>query len=96
MTPDQLELRVCSIDRFSTYVFTCPACHHVVTKPAEDPRVVRLLTSVGVRSTYWTMPAELDEPHDGPPLTSDDLIDLMLLLDQPDWALRLTASPSRR
>jgi hypothetical protein len=25
------------------------------------------------------------ETHDGPPLTTDDLLDFHLLLEQPDW-----------
>ena len=96
MGPEHLELRLAADPRHSTYVFTCPSCETLVIKPAADARVRRALLAVGVRSVEWSFPAELDEVHRGSPLTEDDLIDLMLLLEQPDWALRLSASPSRR
>ena len=96
MTPEHLELRVCTDLQRSTYVFTCPSCDTLISKPAADARVRRALLAVGVRTVEWSFPAELTETHNGPPLTEDDLIDLMLLLEQPDWALRLSASPSRR
>lgn len=96
MRPEHLELRVCADPQRSTYVFTCPSCNVLIVKPAADSRVRRALLAVGVRSVEWSIPAELTEVHHGAPLTEDDLIDLMLLLEQPDWALRLSASPSRR
>ena len=96
MRPEHLELRVCSDPKYSTYHFSCPSCHRLITKPAADGRVRLALLGVGVHMVEWSLPDELHEPHDGPPLTSDDLIDLMLLLEQPDWALRLSGTSSRR
>lgn len=91
LEPSQVELRICSIPDRSVYAFTCPSCRTSVLKPAADPRVVTLLRSVGVPSVGWEFPVELNERRDGPPLTGDDLIDLMLLLEQPDFMDRLSA-----
>ena len=96
LSPSQLELRICSTPERSVYAFTCPSCAISVIKPAADPRIITLLQSVGVPSIGWVIPAEFDEPRGGPTLTSDDLIDLMLLLDEPDWLDRLTAQSTSR
>jgi predicted RNA-binding Zn-ribbon protein involved in translation (DUF1610 family) len=92
MEPAELELRVCTTVEASTYHFTCPRCDQIVVKPASDGRIVTLLQSVGVPTVYWELPAELSEPHAGPPITMDDLIDLHELLDRPDWAEQLTSA----
>lgn len=86
LAPDELELRICSASFASTYLFTCFRCEKVVVKSASDGRIVTLLTSVGVPTVYWQLPAELFEAHDGPPITLDDLIDLRLALESPNWA----------
>lgn len=93
LTPSDLELRICSSPVASTYAFTCTKCEEVIVKPAADARVVTLLTSVGVPTVYWDLPAEMFETHDGPLLTLDDLIDLRLALDSPQWA-QLIGLPS--
>ena len=93
LTPADLELRICSASFASTYHFTCTECENVVVKPAADGRVVTLLTSVGVPTVHWDLPAELTEAHDGPALTLDDLIDLRLALDSENWA-RLIGLPA--
>lgn len=95
MSPKNLELRVCSKQEASIYLFNCPACEEVIVKPASDRRIVTLLTSVGVRTIRWDLPAELDEAHEGPPLTHDDLLDLHLLLDRSDWLELLQHVPAR-
>ncbi|MGH2728380.1 MAG: hypothetical protein ACRDKS_15535 [Actinomycetota bacterium] len=92
LKPDQLELRICSVPNRSVYAFTCPSCRISIIKPAADRRIVNLLRSVGVSTVGWAIPAELDEMREGEPINSDDLIDLMLLLEQPDWLDRLTAT----
>jgi predicted RNA-binding Zn-ribbon protein involved in translation (DUF1610 family) len=96
LDPAQLELRICSVPDRSVYAFTCPSCFESVIKPAADPRVVTLLQSVGVQTVGWEVPAEFDEQRAGPPLNSDDLIDLMLALEEPDWFDRLTAARTLR
>lgn len=89
LTPDDIQLRVCTYSPASFYLFQCPVCHEVVQKAADD-RVVQLLISGGVSATVWELPGELRERRDGPPLTLDDLLDLHLLLEQPDWFDRLS------
>jgi hypothetical protein len=66
----------------STFSFTCPKCGKQATKPA--PEGVRNLLGLasGVRWNVIQPPAELEESHDGPPLTLDDLIDLMMELEK--------------
>jgi hypothetical protein len=87
LAPTDLELRICTnISNASTYNFTCTECEKLIVKAADDHRIVTLLTSVGVPTITWELPAELFEAHDGPPLTLDDLIDLRLALEAPNWA----------
>lgn len=94
LVPNDIELRLCTVQDMSTYHFTCRRCDKIVAKPAADERIVMLLTSVGVRLVQWELPAELRETHDGPPISIDDLIDLRLLLERPDWAELLAGASS--
>lgn len=88
LTPDDIELRVCTHAPASFYQFVCPLCGDEVQKPADD-RVVQLLISGGVSATVWELPDEVQEMHRGPAFTADDLLDFHLLLEQPDWFDRL-------
>ncbi|MBI4729631.1 MAG: hypothetical protein HY775_09065 [Acidobacteria bacterium] len=89
LTPDDIELRVCTYSPASYYLFECPLCHETIQKPADD-RVVQLLISGGVNATVWELPAEMRETHEGPPISLDDVLDFHLLLAQPDWFSQLT------
>jgi hypothetical protein len=91
LTPPDVELRVHRVEKHSFYAFVCPACLATVTKPA-DKRVVRLLTSGGVPARPWNPPGEVLERRTGPALTWDDLLDLHLELQSPDWLARLQAA----
>ena len=84
LTPDDIELRVCTHAPASYYQFVCPLCSEEVQKPADD-RVVQLLISGGVPATVWELPQEVRESHEGPAFTPDDMLDFHLLLEQPDW-----------
>ena len=95
LTPPDVELRVCQVEERSHYAFVCPECHRTVSKPA-DRRVVRLLTSGGVPARPWDPPEEALEPRSGPALTWDDLLDLHLELESPDWWARLEAARALR
>jgi hypothetical protein len=88
LTPDDIELRVCTHAPASYYQFDCPLCTTLVQKPADD-RVVQLLISGGVPATVWELPDEVRESRNGPPLSMDDLLDLHLLLRQDDWFAQL-------
>jgi hypothetical protein len=59
-----------------------------VSKPAEA-RIVDLLVSSGVRLSVWHMPAELDEPRAGDPISYDDLLEFHFQLQQEGWFERL-------
>jgi len=61
------------------YVFHCPGCKQHVRRKAHAI-TVRLLERL-VPVERIEIPAEALEPHEGPPLTEDDLIELMLDLD---------------
>lgn len=69
----EVQVLVCSTTNRGSYAFTCPSCRLAVTK-ATDPRVVDVLVASGATLAVWTMPAELTEPHSGPPISYDDLL----------------------
>jgi len=91
MTSADVTVRICSDDDSGSYWFRCPACVGPVSRAA-SPRVVELLVSSGVRIEMWRAPAELDEPHYGPPLTFDDLLEFHELLATDDWRDDLSRS----
>jgi hypothetical protein len=93
LTPDDIELRVCTHAPASYYEFACPLCADQVRKPADD-RIVQLLISGGVSATVWELPDELRD-QSGPALTLDDLLDFHLLLQEPDWFDRLLRVSAR-
>jgi hypothetical protein len=72
---------VCSSTNQGAYLFRCPKCHAAINKYIES-RLVDLLVASGVRLKVWHLPAELDEPHGGPEITLDDIIDLHYALDR--------------
>jgi len=82
LEPCDFLLVVCAADaERSFYQFTCPQCSSLVTKHA-SPRVVEGLASRGV--PVGGLPAEALEERAGPPLTTDDLLDLVLALERGD------------
>jgi predicted RNA-binding Zn-ribbon protein involved in translation (DUF1610 family) len=94
LTPDDIELRVCTHAPASYYQFACPLCGDDVQKPADD-RVVQLLISGGVTATVWELPEEAREARPGPAFTADDILDFHMLLERQDWfehLLKTTAS----
>jgi predicted RNA-binding Zn-ribbon protein involved in translation (DUF1610 family) len=64
-----------------TLDFRCPGCAGHVRCPADHETVAALAALVPVEEMH--VPSEALEPHTGPPLSLDDLIDLMLDLDPP-------------
>ncbi|MCW2777644.1 MAG: hypothetical protein JWN17_1369 [Frankiales bacterium] len=83
LTPADVALMVCSHAPLSYYAFHCTTCSEEVRKPADD-HVVSLLVSGGVPAQVWDLPAEALEPHTGPVLTYDDLLDFALQLGTGD------------
>jgi hypothetical protein len=91
LAPLQVQVRVCLDDQRSSYAFRCPSCSHPVARPVEN-RLVELLASSGSPVSLWHLPAELDEPHDGPEITHDDLLDFHELLTRDDsWFVALVS-----
>jgi len=89
-----LTVRVCSDDEGGSYTFRCPTCAAAVAKEASR-RIVDLLVSSGVRIEVWRRPAELNEAHEGPPISPDDLLDFHLLLRRNGWFDDLSAMVRR-
>jgi hypothetical protein len=82
----------------SCYRFSCPECALYVEKPA-DAKIAALLTTGGVPVEDAPEPTAAaavtghpEAPEPGPPLTLDDLLDLHLALEAPDWLDRLVAA----
>lgn len=94
LTPTDLSLMVCSHSALSYYHFACPSCASDVRKPADD-HVVSLLMSGGVPATVWEVPDEALEPHTGPDLSYDDLLDFALHLGTTDLLAEVAAAPVR-
>ncbi len=95
MTIRDVRVRLCSTTNQGSYSFRCPSCRLLVSKPIE-PSVVDVLVLAGVRIVVWAMPAELDEPHVGEPVSYDDLLEFHFQLQRADWFEQLvcaSASP---
>jgi predicted RNA-binding Zn-ribbon protein involved in translation (DUF1610 family) len=90
LTVDQLTAIVCATNNEGSYAFQCPECGMAVVKEAEA-HVVELLASAGVRLSVFELPAELEEPHLGQPLTHDDLLAFHDRLQGDDWFAEVEA-----
>jgi len=84
LTSRDVTVQVCATNNQGSYAFRCPECLLAVSKLAEQ-RIVDLLVSSGVRLSVFSMPAELEEPRYGPPISYDDLLDFHLLLQEDGW-----------
>jgi hypothetical protein len=91
LTSRDVAVRVCAADNRGSYAFRCPSCELAVSKPA-DPKIVDLLVSSGVRLTVWHLPAELNEAHEGAPISYDDLLDFHYAIQQQGWFERLVST----
>ena len=93
LTTADVQVRVCSTTNEGAYLFACPVCRMAVTKPA-DQRIVDLLLASGVRLNVWQLPAELEEPRSGPPISYDDLLEFHFELQQEGWFERMATKSS--
>jgi hypothetical protein len=80
LTSDQVWLVIASEPDRSHYRFRCSTCESSVSRPADEAVIALLAELVAVE--MLDIPAEALEAHDGPSLTTDDLLDLMLALDE--------------
>ncbi len=94
LTVDHLTAIVCATTNEGSYAFQCPDCGLAIVKRAEG-HVVELLASAGVRLSVFELPAELDEPHAGQPLTHDDLLAFHERLQDDDWFADVEALVAR-
>ncbi|HEX7095518.1 MAG TPA: hypothetical protein VF183_06530 [Acidimicrobiales bacterium] len=83
LTTADVRVRVCINDDRGEYSFRCPICRMTVVKGAEQ-RTIDLLVASGVALDTWSLPAELNERHEGAPITHDDLLDFHHLLQDDD------------
>lgn len=81
LTTREVRVLLCSTTYESSYAFQCPTCGVAVAKPAEA-RVVDVLLASGIVLTVWHLPAELDEPKSGPPISYDDLLEFHFQLQR--------------
>ena len=95
LTSRDVSVQVCASNNQGSYAFRCPECMLAVSKLAEQ-RIVDLLVSSGVRLSVWSMPAELEERREGPPISYDDLLDFHLLLQEDNWFERLLNTSARK
>jgi hypothetical protein len=93
LTTADVQVRVCSSTNEGAYLFACPICRMTVTKPA-DQRIIDLLLASGVRLDVWQLPAELEEPRNGPPISYDDLLEFHFELQQEGWFERMATKLS--
>ena len=83
-------------EHHGSYGFDCPSCDNFVVRPAGE-HAISLLIEGGVEICTdalppWeqrTAPPHPESPPGGPPLTHDDLLDLHLALQRPDWFAEL-------
>src|SRR5438270_9646932 len=80
VSPAEVELRICSRRSASFYRFTCPICECYVCKPA-DESTIKVLMRYGTEITPWFYPAEWDEPHSGPPISWEDILEFHFALE---------------
>ena len=64
------------------YWFLCPGCGRLAA--GISTWSVEAFAA-GSALEVWHLPAELKEPHEGPPLSLVDLVELHLALAEPDW-----------
>jgi hypothetical protein len=81
LASDQVWLVLASAAERSHYRFHCSTCDQSVRRHADETVIALLAELVAVEELV--IPAEALESHVGPPLTSDDLLDLMLALEAP-------------
>jgi predicted RNA-binding Zn-ribbon protein involved in translation (DUF1610 family) len=83
-TTKAVQVLRCETTGTVAYAFVCPECRLRVAKGATE-HVAAILVEAGVPVTCWELPAELDEPKIGYPISHDDLLAFHSALSQPGW-----------
>jgi hypothetical protein len=81
--PASVTLRVCLDDVEWSYWFVCPDCGGRAAGSTEQGPALEAIAA-GSPFESWRLPAEMSEPHEGPPIQIFDLLELKLELMQPD------------
>jgi hypothetical protein len=77
---DQIGVRTCLSDATVAFHFRCPDCRLAETG-AVATEAVALLRAAGVCFVEWVHPLELSEPHNGDPISLDELAAVQAVLD---------------
>jgi hypothetical protein len=77
-------VRHCWDDQSWSYRTRCPECEVVFVRSTSET-LADVVLDRGAELETWTLPAELQERPDGPPLQLADLLELHLALIEPDW-----------
>lgn len=88
------DIVVADDDTGPAYVLACPECSDVTVKLIDDTARNLLVAAGAVVSPGRA--GHPESPPPGPAFTPDDLLDLHLLLERPDWFHQLVAVPSPR
>jgi hypothetical protein len=90
IAPEDVTVRSCIDTDAWSYRFTCPECH---LRTIGCSTTAALLDAVDAGADFeaWTLPAELGERPEGPPFVLADVLELHLLLLQPDWFAQVVA-----
>ena len=80
----EVTIRNCVDNDAWSYWFICPGCRSRTSAGTRRRSALEAIDSGSTLNT-WRLPAELDERPNGPPLTLVDLLELHLLLREPDW-----------
>jgi hypothetical protein len=86
--PHVVTIRNCVETDDWSYWFVCPACGTRGAATTSAPSALSAICA-GSRFETWSLPAELAEHRAGAPLTLVDLLELRLLLIEPDWIEQL-------
>jgi len=84
VAPSDVTIRNCVDDDSWSYWLICPSCRHRAAAQTQRRPAFGAICA-GATLDTWRLPAELDERPDGPPLTFVDVLELHLLLLEPDW-----------
>jgi hypothetical protein len=84
VSPRDVTIRNCVDDDTWSYWFVCPACQRRAASPTRRSSALDAICAGSALDT-WALPSELEERPDGEPLTLVDLLQLRLILIEPDW-----------
>ena len=90
VAPEAVTVRSCIDTDAWSYRFTCPKCH---LRTIGYTATAALLDAVDAGADFeaWMLPTDLGDRPEGPPFTLADVLELHLLLLEPDWFAQVVA-----